>query len=71
MKNWILLGLTLFLVRVKVPFGADETFRHVKNCQLNVNGTVWILTLKDDRQAFVPAMWAVVTEEKKGDDDDK
>lgn len=70
MKNWILLGLTLFLVKVKVPFGADETYRHVKSIDYINNGQVVKVILSDDRVAFVPAMWTTIEEEKKGDKDE-
>lgn len=68
MKHWILLGLTLFLVKIKVPFGADETFRHVKRVDYINNGQVVQLILADDRIAYLPAMWTTIEEEIKGDD---
>lgn len=65
MKNWLI--IFLFLVRVKVPFGIDLLYHHVKSAELNSQGTVWALILEDGRKAFIPAMWTSVEEEPSED----
>lgn len=63
MKKWLI--VFLFLVKVKVPFGVDVTYRHVKEVSLGAAGTTWNLVLEDGRKAVVPVMWAVIEDEKE------
>lgn len=73
MKKLMLLALLLFTVRVKVPFGADETYRHVKSFEFVGQGHMIQLTLSDDTFVLVPSMWTVIEQEiqKKQDKEDK
>lgn len=61
MKKWLL--VFLFLVKVKVPFGVDLTYRDVKAFLPNAMG-YYELVLSDDRKAYVPVMWTSIEEQK-------
>lgn len=61
MKKWLI--VLLFLVKVKVPFGVDVTYRDVKDWNATAFG-YYVLTLADDRKAMVPIMWTTIEEQK-------
>jgi hypothetical protein len=69
MKKWMMLLVLLFLVKIKVPFGADITYKHVLDVTLGASGSTWQLTLSDGRKAYVPFMWTTIEEEKEEDGD--
>lgn len=63
MKKLLPLLIMLFVVKCKIPFGADVTYHHVKAFSLGAAGSTWELTLEDGRKAFVPVMFSVIEEE--------
>lgn len=63
MKKLMPLLVMLFLVKCKIPFGADVTYHHVKAVTLGATGSTWELILEDGRKAFAPVMFTVVEEE--------
>lgn len=67
MKKLTLLLLLLFTVRVKIPFGVDLKYEHVKQVSLGASGSTWELVLEDGRKAYTPFMWTTIEEEKPED----
>lgn len=65
MKKYIALILLTFLVKVKVPFGADLTYKHVQSYEAGPAGYSWTLLLEDGRKAVVPTFWTTIEEEKE------
>lgn len=65
MKHLILILAVSFLVRVKVPWGVDVTYKGVQNYTLGAYGHYWELTLSDGRKAIVPTFWATIEEEQE------
>lgn len=64
MKNMILILMVTFLVRVKVPWGVDVTYKGVQSYTLGQYGHYWELVLSDGRKAIVPTFWATIEEEQ-------
>jgi len=64
MKKLMILLVLTFLVRVKVPWGVDVTYKGVQSYTLGAYGHYWELVLEDGRKAIVPTFWATIEEEK-------
>lgn len=62
MKNLILGLMLAFFVQVKIPAGMSRTYDDVKKVTLLPDGFVYALVLKDDKIAYVPALFTFIEE---------
>lgn len=61
--NKILLSLVLaFFVQVKIPAGMSRSYDDVKSFTLHPSGFAYVLTLKDGKIVYVPALFTIIEE---------
>lgn len=62
MKHLLMLALLAFYVQVKIPAGMSRSYDDVQRFRIMEDGFTIMLTLKDGKEAYVPALFTIIEE---------